>query len=226
MPEPKKVEFDKPKTKAQKRRESGRARKTPRQPPLKERIPVLKPMEVDPETIRDPDQRAVACANMRLAGAPFHEIAKELGYANATTARSAYISALANMNPTEDLETLRQSEASRAELLFRRSLAMATADFLVVREVDEETGEEREYRVPNTEKLRWHEQAAKDLMLHATITGAKAPARMEVSATVQELNQMVHVLVEENDRQIAVEPDVWEMDAIEALSDQIEDEDD
>lgn len=139
------LDFEKPKTKAEQRAEAGKTGEKPK--PLKERIPVLPSLEVDPAKVGRPDQRAVACANMRLAGAPFHEIAKALQYADAAAAKQAFIAAMAGMNPVEDIETLRQSEAMRAELLFRRSLAMASADYLVVTETDPETGEEREVHV-------------------------------------------------------------------------------
>lgn len=207
------VQFNKPPTKAEQRAAAGHTPK-PRPKPLKHRIPVLPSLEVDPAQVTRSDQRAVACANMRLAGAPFHEIAKALDYADAHSAKTAFISAMAGMNPIEDIETLRQSEAMRAELLFRKSLAMASADYLVVTEIDEETGEEIQVHVPNTDRLRWHEQAGKDLALHAMITGAKAPARVEVSASTQELNQMVHVLLQAQGGALEIEADVWDADDV------------
>ncbi|QIG59026.1 helix-turn-helix DNA binding domain protein [Microbacterium phage Fransoyer] len=214
MPDVNRLDFEKGMSKAEQRRTNGNPVKP--QKPLKERIPRL-PDEprVDPSTITTADQRAIACANMRLAGAPFHEIAKELGYADASSAKSAYISALASMNPVEDLETLRQSAALRAEILFRQSLGMASADYLV----DEEGN-----RLPNTEKLRWHEQASKDLNLLTVITGAKAPARVEVNASTQEMSQMVHLLVQANGMQDA-EADVWQVSEMEAIEADIVEED-
>lgn len=214
MTEPKRLEFDKPKTSAQLRREAGKA---PRSVVRRQQVPVLPSLEVDPADIRKPDQRAVACVNMRLNGAPFHEIAKQLEYVDAAQAKAAYISALARTNPPEDWETMRQMEVLRAESLLRRSLAMASADYLIVRRVveDEEGHEyEVEEQVPNTEKLRWHEQASKDLALHATISGAKAPARVEVSADTQELNQMVQVLLQAQNADRAIEAEIWDVDVV------------
>lgn len=204
------VDFEQPKRKAELAAEAGH----PRKPKTRGSIPVLPSLGVDPDKVKRPDQRAVACANMRLMGAPFHEIAKALDYADAGSAKQAFIAAMSGMNPVEDIETLRQSEAMRAEILFRQSIAMASADYLVVTEKDEETGEMVEVRVPNTDRLRWHEQAAKDLALHAMITGAKAPARLEVSASTQELNQMVHVLIQAQGAQAELEADVWDADEI------------
>lgn len=215
MVEINRVDFDKGLSKAQKRAANGH--KSVEKKPLRERIPTL-PQEprIDPAIIGDPDQRAVACANMRLAGAPFHEIAKELGYRDATTARAAYISALANMNPPEDLETLREAMKQRAEILFRQSLAMASATHLV----DSETNE----RIANADRRQWHEQASKDLNLLTIITGAKAPSRLEVSATGEELTHMVHVLVQANGLTDA-EADVWEVAEMEAIEAEIVEED-
>jgi hypothetical protein len=125
---------------------------------------------------------------MRLAGAPFHEIAKALEYKNAAMAKTAYIRALAATHPPEDWETLRQLEVMRAEQLLRRSFAMASADYFV--DQDDPTK-----KIPNTQKLAWHEQAGKDLALHATISGAKAPARVEIMPSEVELNQMVNAIL-------------------------------
>lgn len=215
MPDITRLDFDKAMTKAQQLNADGRKR-APKPKPLKERIPTLpKEPRVDPSEITDADTRSLACANMRLAGTPFHEIARELGYESAQQARAAYISALARMNPPEDLETLRQGATLRAETLFRQSLAMASADYLV----DSETNE----KIANTDRLRWHEQAAKDLNLLTMITGAKAPARLEVSATTQELSQMVHVLVQANGIQ-EPEADMWEVAEMEAIEAEIVEE--
>lgn len=207
------LDFGQAMSKAQQREAAGLPRVEKK--PLKERIPRL-PDEprIDPATVGDVDTRAIACANLRLAGTPFHEIAKELGYADAATARGAYISALARMNPSEDLETLRQAATLRGEILFRQSLAMASADYLV-----DEDGN----KMANTEKLRWHEQAAKDLNLLTMITGAKAPAKLEVSSTTQELSQMVHVLVQANGSQ-QPEADIWEIAEMEAIEAEITEE--
>lgn len=214
-PEPKRVDFDKPKTQAELRRDAGKKPK-----PRRSLVPVLPSLEVDPEVVGKPDQRAVACVNMRLNGAPFHEIAKALEYVDAAQAKQAFIAGLTRMNPVEDWETLRQVEALRAETLFRRSLAMASADYLVVhRVVEDENGNEIEIeeQVPNTEKRSWHEQAAKDLRLHALITGAQAPARVEVSADTQELNQMVQAIIQAKQasgEQVELEADIWDAEEI------------
>lgn len=171
------------------------------------RIPTLPELIVDPSNIEKPDQRAVACVNLRMAGAPFHEIAKELGYASPQAAKDAYVAALAGMHPAEDWETQREVEAMRALTLFRQALAMAQADYLV--DANDPT-----VRIPNTEKRAWNETAQKALALHAMITGAKAPSRMEVSASTQELNSMVQVILSAQGKETEIEADVWDVDEI------------
>lgn len=215
MTEAKRVDFDKPQSSAEIRRAAGKKQTVRRQP-----IPVLPPVDVDPDKIpKKPDQRAAAAVVLRLHGTPFYEIAKQLEYADAAAAKNAYIGALTRMGPPEEWEVLRQMETMRAEDLFRRSLAMASADYLVVhRTAEDEEGNEIEIEehIPNTEKLRWHEQAAKDLMAHAIISGAKAPARVEVTADTQEINQMVQVLLAKHQGElpVAVEADIWDVEEI------------
>jgi hypothetical protein len=180
--------------------------------PLKAKIPQLPRLDVDVAKLPTPTQRSVACVNLRLDGVPFFKIAELLDYADAAAAKAAYIAALSSTHAPEDWDTLRQSEVMRAEQQWARSSAMAQADYLVV--YDEETGRELE-RIPNTDKLRWHEQASKDLMAHAIIAGAKAPSRVEVSATSAELNQMVQVMLTQvGDDQLAIEADIWDAEEI------------
>jgi hypothetical protein len=181
--------------------------------PLKARIPELPPLEHDFDATKlpTPDQRSEACVNMKLAGAPWPEIVKELGYADVQSARSAYIAALANSHPPEDWDTLRQTAMLRAEGSLARSNAMASADYLIVRY--EKDGEIVEEYVPNADKLRWHEQASKDLMNWAIISGAKAPSRVEVTASSAELNQMVQVLLA-GQEQREIEADIWDAEVV------------
>lgn len=167
-------------------------------PPPKPVIPVIPAKEI-PESERLPDldlelpgqlsRRVVACVNMRLAGAPFYEIAQQLEYATPADAKRDYARAIASTHGPEDWDTLRQLEGARAEALFRRSFEMASADYLVDLEHPEQ-------KVPNTQKLQWHEQAARDLMNHAIITGAKAPTKVEITPGEAEYDQLVGSLLE------------------------------
>lgn len=203
MPDVNRIDFDEPE------RPEGETERRARQ------IPKLPKFNVTAEDIKDADRRAQACVNLKLAGASWQEIARELSYASAKSAQQAYVSALANMYPVEDWETLRQTEALRAEQQLNRSVMMASAEYLV----DSETGE----RMPNRDRLRWHEQAGKDLALHAMITGAKAPTRVEVSASVQELNQMVDAIIASSGGENEVEADVFELDQLPAASEEVAD---
>ncbi len=201
------MSFEQPPRKSEQRAAAAAERgEEPRKPRTKGQIPRLPRRDVDPEKIAKPDQRAVACVNMKLAGASFVDIANELGYAGPQAAEQAYVNALAGMYPVETWESLRQIEAMRAEQLFSQSFAMASADYLVVDDADG-----NEVQVPNTERLKWHEQAAKDLMMHAAITGAKAPARVEVSASTQELNQMVEIILHNSGAERAIEASVFDL---------------
>jgi len=172
-------------------------------------IPILPSLGVDPAEVAaaSPDMRAVACVNMRLAGAPFHEIAKALEYKNAAMAKTAYIRALASTHPPEDWETLRQTEVMRAEQLLARSFRMASADFFV--DQNDPT-----VKIPNTQKLQWHEQAGKDLALHAMISGAKAPTRVELMPSEVELNQMVNAILQAQGELPELEGEVIDLEDI------------
>lgn len=213
------LEFERPASKheerAAARAEAGLPPKEPKKR-LADKIPQLPALQVDPANLRKPDQRAVACVNLRVAGTPFHEIARLLEYESAGSAKAAYISAMANLFPQESWEQLRQTETMRAEQQLRRSVEMASAEYLIVHtgEVDED-GNEIVKRVANADRLRWHEQAGKDLALHAMITGAKAPVRVEVAASVQELNEIANELIAaEGSRDL--EADIFDLDEIEA----------
>ena len=147
-----------------------------------------------------------AAVNLKVEGLTYDQISEVLELKNAKEARQLVLGGLARMHPPEDAETLRQTAAMRAEALFRQSFAMASADYLI----DDNTGE----RIPNAERRQWHEQAGKDLALHATITGAKAPTKVEVSATAQELNEMVAVIMESNGAGNELEASVFEVEEI------------
>lgn len=170
-------------------RARGRGKKTPEEK-ARTVIPVLPPPEIDASDLQitsDLTARDLALVNLRLAGAPFAEIARVLEYGSAAIAKRDFYRALAATHSPEDWETMRQVEVMRAEQLFRRSSAMAAADFLV----DAETGT----KIPNTERLRWHDQAGRDLALHAMISGAKAPARLEITPTEAQYQQIVDAML-------------------------------
>lgn len=161
-------------------------------------------------------QRAKACANMRLEGATFVEIAEFLEYPDAAAAKRDFTRALAATHPAEDWETMRQMESARAEKLFKQSLAMASADYLV----DDEGN-----RVPNNEKLAWHRQAAADLLNHATISGAKAPSKLEITPGEAQLEQLVEQMLQRSGHEVAKEADVLELTQVPTYEGDLVDED-
>lgn len=172
-------------------------------------IPVLPPPEITPADFGGSPgvtQRELACVNMRLMGAPFVEIARALEYASAAEAKRDFTRALALTHTPEDWETMRQVEVMRAEQLIARSFAMSAADFLV----DAETGE----KIPNTDRLRWHDQAGKDLALHAMISGAKAPARFEITPTEQEYSQIVDTILAAEGFRPAIEASILDVEEV------------
>lgn len=150
--------------------------------------------------------RTLACVNMKLAGAPWPEIAATLGYKTPNAARTDYTRALAQTHQAEDWETLRVTESARAEALFRRSLAMASADYLI----DGETGE----KFPNVDRLRWHQQANADLALHAMISGAKAPAKLEITPGEQQFESLVNRMLIAQGHEEVLEAEVLELEEI------------
>ena len=171
---------------------------------LPEREKPLRPSEV----AHGVTQRAKACANMRLDGASFMEIAEVLEYRDAAEAKRDFQRALAATHPPEDWETMRHMESARAEKLFKQSIAMASADYLL----DEEGN-----KVANTEKLKWHQQAAADLMNHAVISGAKAPTKMEITPGEAQLEQIVEQLIARSGHEVVHEAEVLELTQIPAL---------
>jgi hypothetical protein len=193
-----------PPRKSDVRKAAGKSGKKPK--PLKERIPQLPPLAVNPDDISTPDTRAAAVVNLRMLGTPWPDVVKELGYASVQSAQTAYYSALAGLHPKENFEVLQQVEALRAENLLGQAMRMASADFLV---------DDKGNRIANTDKLRWHDQALKALQLHARITGAQAPARMEVTADTAELNAMVQVLMQQHAGEITQEASIWDVEDVE-----------
>lgn len=147
-------------------------------------------------------QRAKSCANMRLEGFSFLEIAETLEYSDAREAKRDFKRAMAASHSPEEWETMRQVESMRAERLFRQSFEMAQAEYLV---------DEEGQKVPNADRLRWHQQAAADLMNHATISGAKAPTKLEVTPGEAQFEELVSKMLERSGHKVAEEADVLEL---------------
>ena len=82
---------------------------------------------------------------------------------------------------------------------------MAGADFLV-----DEDGN----RIPNRDKLRWHQQAGIDLMNHVQITGAKAPTKIEVTPDEARMEEIVAELLRRSGEENILEAEVIDLDVI------------
>lgn len=150
-------------------------------------------------------QRARAAVNLKLAGASYVDIAETLEFPSPEAAKREVERALAVTHSPDEWETLRLVAAARAEQMFARSSAMAAADYLVL-----EDGE----KVPNMEKLAWHRQAGVDLMNHATITGAKAPAKIEITPDEEKLDSIVTALVQRMGHEDILDAEVLELEQL------------
>ena len=174
----------------------------------KEAIPSLpkpeKPLS-DVEVRRGVTNRDRSAVNLKLAGASYQEIADTLELRSAVEAKRIVERTLAATHSPDDWQTLRMVAGARAEQLFQRSLAMAGADFLV-----DEDGN----RIPNRDKLRWHQQAGIDLMNHVQITGAKAPTKIEVTPDEVRMEEIVAELLRRSGEENILEAEVIDLDVI------------
>ena len=150
-----------------------------------------------------------AIVNMKLDGASYQEISEALEIHNVASVKKAFERALAMTHSSDDWETLRMTAAARAEKLFQRSMAMASADRLVLPDGTE---------VANAERLSWHRQAASDLMAHATITGAKAPTKVELTPGEEQMDKIVAELVARMGHEDIVDAEVLEFETLEIES--------
>lgn len=212
------MDFDPPPADGWIDRGVARGEKTPKPPrdeadeplyPPVMRLPDREPPLKSTEVRHGISQRAKSCANMRLEGFSFLEIAETLEYESAREAKRDFQRAMAASHTAEDWETMRQVESMRAEKLFRQSFEMAQAPYLL----DDEGN-----KVPNSDRLKWHQQAAADLMNHATISGAKAPSKLEFTPGEAQFEELVTKMLERSGYEIAEEADVLELKQLEGDS--------
>lgn len=182
--------------------EHGRRKRTP--------IPVLPEVQIPIGELRgDPGRRARACVNLRIERVPWAEIVRLLEYDSIVAARADFLRAIASMHRPEEAETMRLLTIANAETLLRRSMAMAGATYLV--DMDAPTR-----KIPNTEQLRWHQQAGQDLNLLATITGVKAPIRVEVTPTEEQYAVLTAAVLQARGITPVVEAEVLELEQLPA----------
>lgn len=154
---------------------------------------------------RGVSDRAKAATNLKVDGFSYAEIADMLEYKDAREAKKEIERTLSLTHSVDDYETLRILAAHRAEERLRRSTALANADYLVL---DDGT------KVPNDKKLAWHAQSGADLMAWATITGAKAPTKMEITPDLETLNALVDQFAVLAGHEDVIDAEVIELDAI------------
>lgn len=178
--------------------------------PKRRRIPVLPALDIrvsDLKMAGDVTSLDAAVVAMRIDGAPFAKIAEVLDLPNAGEAKQRMYRAIARTHPQEDWETLRMLETARVDQLLEQSMAMAKADYFV-------DADDPDHLIPNEDKLRWHGQAAADIALHATITGAKAPTRIEITPSDQEYAILVQKMLEIEGKTPPKEYDILEVQEI------------
>jgi hypothetical protein len=154
--------------------------------------------------------RSRAAANLRVEGYTYAEIADILEYDDAQGAEKAVMAVLAAIHGNDDYETIRLIVERRAEEQFRRSFTMGGADYLVL-----ESGK----RIANEDKLRWHQQAAVDLMNYAKITGTIAPTRVQITPDEAELDRIITEIAHRAGQEDVLEAEVIELDVIPEITD-------
>lgn len=174
------MDFEKPKKRRKKKS------KKPGPKPASEEVTRVPAREILKLASGGVSARARAATNLRLEGASYAEIADVLEFETALDAKAEVERTLAKTHSAEDWDSLRLVTAARALELFKNSMAMARAEFL---EVEDEDGNVK--KVPNRDRIHWHKVAGIDLMNHATITGAKAPTKIEVTPDEEKLDIIV-----------------------------------
>lgn len=198
------LDFDDPAIERAQQRAAAPARPRAKREP----IPVLPEIAVPIEEIRgNPRRRSRACVNLRIERVPWHEVVRLLEYDSVAQARADYLRAIASMHKPEEAETMRVATIENAEQLLRRSMAMASADFLV-------DSEHPEKKIPNRDRLRWHQQAGVDLNLLATLQGVKAPIRVEYTPTDEEYALMAAEVMRARGISPIIEAEVLELEEV------------
>jgi hypothetical protein len=171
-------------------------------------IPVVdpKPLQNTIDAVKGGvSDRAKAATNLKVDGFSYAEIADMLEFKDAREAKREIERTLALTHSTDDYETLRILAASRAEDRLRRSTALANADYLVL---------EDGTKVANDRKLAWHAQSGADLMAWATITGAKAPTKMEITPDLDSINALVDRFATMAGHEEILDAEVIELNAV------------
>lgn len=135
-----------------------------------------------------------AAVNMRIAGAPYEEIARVLEYATPAQARVAVEEQLAGLFPVEDRQALFQIVSARHEALFRSVYTKATKEYLPARDEygDVIPGEQ----VPNKEQAIYNKLALDILGRMSRLHGLDAPTQVQISPDAEQFEGVVAGLVQ------------------------------
>lgn len=198
-----------PESETGKRLAKGKGKKKPKEDKPEKKPPIPKApgsavaIPTGDEVKRGISQRARAAANLKVEGLSFAEIADILEFKTPADAKKAVEGVLAAIHGDNDYETLKLIAAARGEERYRNAARMANAMFF-----ETEDGE----RIPNTEQLRWEQQAGTALMNWATIVGAKAPAKLEITPGDEEVQRLVQMIAERAGHEEIVDAEVIELE--------------
>lgn len=188
---------------------NSRARKKKEKKQGIPRLPKPKPPLTGDEVRRGVSERSRSAANLKVEGYSYAEIADLLEYETPQDAERAVTGVLASIHGSDDYETLRLIVTARAEQQFKRSAAMAGADYLVLKDGT---------KVPNADKIRWHREASNDLMNYALITGTKAPTRVEITPGEADMERIASEILRRQGIEDIVDAEVIELDQIPAIT--------
>lgn len=196
------MDFEEPTVSKAKPKKKSKSKKTP--------IPQLPRQEMvltGDEIRRGVSERSRSAANLKVEGYSYGEIADLLEFDTPADARRAVEGVLAAIHDPGEYDSLRLIAIARAEERLKLSSQMAKADFLVTDDGD---------RLPNLDKLRWHQAAGVDLMNWALITGTKAPTKIELTPGEADLERIVTEIARRSGHEDIVDAEVIELEALPA----------
>lgn len=135
---------------------------------------------------------------MRIAGAPYEEITRVLGYSSPATARAAVEEQLAGLYQVEDRRSLFQLVNARHEVLIASLWPKATKP--EIQDTDE-WGEPKiddagkPVMVANPEHLPYTRMLLDVLTRYSKLNGLDAPTQVQVTPGGEEFNDVVSALV-------------------------------
>lgn len=160
-----------------------------------------------------PPRTARAAVNMKIAGAPYEDIADTLGYASPSQARAVVEEQLAGMFEPEDRASLFKIVSARHEALIASLFKKATSTYVPDR--DEFGDEIPGTLVANPDHLAYSKVLADVLSRYSVLHGLNAPTKVQVTPSAEEFTEVVSTLVNKALESSAQEADIFEMDEIE-----------